>query len=429
MLRVVCDLALVQDDQRIGPAPRRRPDGRPADAAARSSCQFQPADTPERLERFLARLHAYPAFMAANRGAAARGHRIGPHRAADRRPSGRSPSSSGCSRSPTEESVVADRASRSPPTPTATASRSSSATSSIPPIAAFLEALRGDYLPASRDEPGLWSAPDGEALYRTQILAWTTLELDPEEVHRIGLEELEAIETERRAIARAAGFGDDTAGVPRLARRRSGQRPGDPGRAHRPCPRGHRSGPGARPALLRRGCRGPAATSGAVEEYKEQRRPFAYYYPADGRRLARRDLLREHLRPASAGPTSKLASTTYHEAVPGHHFQIALEMENDALNVFRRLGSRMVGGAYVEGWGLYCGATGRRDGPVPQPRPSGSGCSMRRPGGPPGSSSTPASTPFAGRASGRSRRSSAPACPRPTRASRPIATSAGRVRP
>ena len=49
----------------------------------------------------------------------------------------------------------------------------------------------------------------------------------------------------------------------------------------------------------------------------------------------------------------KLASTTYHEAVPGHHFQISLEMEHPNLNVFRRLGSRIVGGAYVEGWGLY----------------------------------------------------------------------------
>ena len=39
--------------------------------------------------------------------------------------------------------------------------------------------------------------------------------------------------------------------------------------------------------------------------------------------------------------------------MPGHHFQITLEMENPNLNTFRRLGSRMVGGAFVEGWGLY----------------------------------------------------------------------------
>ena len=50
---------------------------------------------------------------------------------------------------------------------------------------------------------------------------------------------------------------------------------------------------------------------------------------------------------------SKLATTTYHEAVPGHHFQIALEMEHPDLPAFRRLGSRLVGGAFVEGWGLY----------------------------------------------------------------------------
>ena len=39
--------------------------------------------------------------------------------------------------------------------------------------------------------------------------------------------------------------------------------------------------------------------------------------------------------------------------MPGHHFQIAMEMENERLSTFRRLGSRLVGGAYVEGWGLY----------------------------------------------------------------------------
>ena len=46
-----------------------------------------------------------------------------------------------------------------------------------PADAMFLEGLRGEYLAASREEPGLWSAPNGDDLYRTQILAWTTLEL------------------------------------------------------------------------------------------------------------------------------------------------------------------------------------------------------------------------------------------------------------
>ncbi len=50
---------------------------------------------------------------------------------------------------------------------------------------------------------------------------------------------------------------------------------------------------------------------------------------------------------------SKLAGTTYHEAVPGHHFQIAIEMEHPSLPAFRRLGSRLLGSAYAEGRGLY----------------------------------------------------------------------------
>jgi uncharacterized protein (DUF885 family) len=100
-------------------------------------------------------------------------------------------------------------------------------------------------------------------------------------------------------------------------------------------------------ALPRAGC-----DVRSVEEYKEKDAPFAYYYPpaADG---SRDGIYYANGYDLPSRKYSKLASTTYHEAAPGHHFQIALEMENPRLNTFRRLGSRMVGGAYVEGWGLY----------------------------------------------------------------------------
>ncbi len=49
----------------------------------------------------------------------------------------------------------------------------------------------------------------------------------------------------------------------------------------------------------------------------------------------------------------KIAAITFHEATPGHHFQIAIEMELAGLPAFRTLGARMAGVAYVEGWGLY----------------------------------------------------------------------------
>ncbi|MFL5687946.1 MAG: DUF885 domain-containing protein, partial [Chloroflexota bacterium] len=90
----------------------------------------------------------------------------------------------------------------------------------------------------------------------------------------------------------------------------------------------------------------------AVEDYKEKDAPFAYYYPPppDG---ARRGIYYANGYDLSSRMYTTLATTTFHEAVPGHHFQITLEMENPRLNTFRRLGARMVGGAYVEGWGLY----------------------------------------------------------------------------
>jgi uncharacterized protein (DUF885 family) len=90
----------------------------------------------------------------------------------------------------------------------------------------------------------------------------------------------------------------------------------------------------------------------AVEEFKEKDAPFAYYFPpsTDGTRAG---IYYANGYDLPSRKYTKLASTTYHEAVPGHHFQIALEMENPKLNTFRRLGARIVGGAYVEGWGLY----------------------------------------------------------------------------
>jgi uncharacterized protein (DUF885 family) len=48
-----------------------------------------------------------------------------------------------------------------------------------------------------------------------------------------------------------------------------------------------------------------------------------------------------------------LASMTFHESVPGHHFQLALQNEHPSLNAFRRLGARSAAMAYIEGWGLY----------------------------------------------------------------------------
>ena len=216
---------------------------------------------------------------------------------------------------------------------------------------AFLEALGGDYLAATREDPGLWSAPNGDQLYRTAIRSWTTLDLDPEEVHRIGLDELESIELERREISRGAGFGDDTAAYRAALDADPTNTPRTKDelvvRAHEDIDRAMSIAPRYFGVLPRAACE-----VRAVEEYKERDAPFAYYYPPspDG---SRPGIYYANGYDLPSRKYTKLATTTFHEAVPGHHFQIALEMENDHLITFRRLGARMVGGAYVEGWGLY----------------------------------------------------------------------------
>jgi uncharacterized protein (DUF885 family) len=49
----------------------------------------------------------------------------------------------------------------------------------------------------------------------------------------------------------------------------------------------------------------------------------------------------------------RLAATTFHEAVPGHHFQLAIEQELTGLPAFRRFGARLAAGSFIEGWALY----------------------------------------------------------------------------
>jgi uncharacterized protein (DUF885 family) len=311
--------------------------------------QFQPVDTPERLDAFIARLRAYPAFMAANAQILRDGLASGltaPRIVAERTIA----QIERMLEVPIESAIipsmvkVANEADRE---------RIREVVRDVvhPADVAFLDVLRGEYLAATREEPGLWSAPNGEQLYRTAIRSWTTLELDPAEVHRTGLEELESIEAERRAIARAEGFGDDTSAY----------------RAHLDADPANQ--PASKDALVERAAddieRAMAAAPRyfgvlpkapcevrPVEEYKEKDAPFAYYYPPapDG---SRPGIYYANGYDLPSRKFSKLATTTYHEAAPGHHFQITLEMENDRLITFRRLGARMVGGAYVEGWGLY----------------------------------------------------------------------------
>ncbi len=348
MLQVIPELAIEEDDQHLHQL-------RVVDQMSGPQqllpflTQFEPADTPARFEAFVERLHAYPAYIGGHIETLAEGRASGltaPRIVAERVIAQiermlEIPIESALVPSMIKVASDADRE----------AVRDIVRDVIYPADVAFLEALKGDYLAATREDPGLWSAPDGESLYRTAIRSWTSLDLDPNEVHAIGLAQLDAIELERREIARAAGFGEDTAAY----REALGADPANVpttkdeliARANEDIERAMAIAPqyfGVLPKAL--------CEVRAVEEFKEKDAPFAYYYPPkpDG---TRDGVYYANGYDLPSRKFSKLASTTYHEAAPGHHFQITLEMENPHLNTFRRLGSRTVGGAYAEGWGLY----------------------------------------------------------------------------
>jgi uncharacterized protein (DUF885 family) len=311
---------------------------------------WQSAETPEGLEALLDRLNAYPKFLDSYAEIAREGvasgltvSRIVASRTIDQM--------RGMLATPVEDSVVvgaarvADDAGREQ---VVEAVRNAVR----PAEQRYLSMLETDYLAATRDDdhPGLCHMPTGGSLYRYFVKSWTTLEMDADEIHRIGLEEYGAIEAERAELARAEGFGSVEAYRAALVAdpsNRAATREELVARATEDIGRAMAIAPTVFGRLPQSEC-----IVMPVEEFREKDMAPAFYYPpsTDGSRPGT-----YYVNTYDLGSRNyhKLASTTYHEAVPGHHFQIALEMEHPNLNVFRRLGSRMVGGAYVEGWGLY----------------------------------------------------------------------------
>ncbi len=347
VVRLFCQLALEQQerqehvlgavDQMEGPQ-----------ALLTMLVQLQPADTPERLDRLVARLQAYPRFIEAHVANLREGLRLGliqPRIVAERTVGQLERLLTAPAASPVVSLArVANEADRER---LAEAARDHV----LPAYRALLDAIRTDYLPFARDEPGLWGLPDGERRYAARIRLWTTLDLDAGELHRSGLEELESIESERRGIARKAGFGDDTASY-RAALER------DPSNV----PRTPEEILGRMREDLRRAMAAAPRFFGRLPESPCEVRPLDPFQAADS--------LGYYLAPAPAigrpgawymnttelakRTFSRYATITYHEMVPGHHLQLAIAAELEGLHPLRVHGpGHLVSGAYIEGWGLY----------------------------------------------------------------------------
>jgi uncharacterized protein (DUF885 family) len=218
----------------------------------------------------------------------------------------------------------------------------------IPTYKKFLDFMQKDYVPGCRETIAATALPDGDAFYRFQIRSFTSLDLDPKEVHERGLKEVARIRAEMESVIAKTGFhGDLTAfqkflrSDPRfyaktpeellkeasyIAKRMDAKLPSLFGRLPR-----QPYGVQPVPAAL-----APKYTSGRYSgSPKDSTEPGWYWVNTFA---------------LETRPLYNLEALTLHEAVPGHHLQGALAKENDDLRPFRRYSYIS---AYGEGWGLY----------------------------------------------------------------------------
>ena len=224
----------------------------------------------------------------------------------------------------------------------------------IPAYQKLHDFFTNTYLPATRSTIGASSLPGGIDYYQYLIRYYTTTDMSPERIHEIGLQEVRRIRAEMDRIIEDTGFEGDFAAFTEFLRT-------DPQFYYTEeqdlligyrdvCKR-------IEPELIKLFGKLPRMPYGVkkIADYEAPARPTAYYMrpAADGSRAG---YFYANTYKLSSRPKYQMEALTLHEAVPGHHFQIALAMELDDLPKFRRYGGFT---AYTEGWGLYAEGLGK----------------------------------------------------------------------
>ncbi len=237
------------------------------------------------------------------------------------------------------------------------AGREAIASSVVPGYAEFLSFFRQEYLPAARKTIGASDLPDGRDYYAYCIRVHTTLDESPQAIHEIGMREVRRIRSEMDAVRRRAGFQGDHHAFIRFLRSDPRFYAKTPEELLRYVAWILKRADGRLPTLFQRLPRTPYGLK-PIPDFIAPKTTSAYYQeaPGDGRQAGFYYLNTYNL---ASRPLFEMEALSLHEAVPGHHLQIALAQELTGLHPLRRFTEL---NAYVEGWGLYAERLGREMG-------------------------------------------------------------------
>ncbi|MBW3570994.1 MAG: DUF885 domain-containing protein [Gemmatimonadetes bacterium] len=230
----------------------------------------------------------------------------------------------------------------------AAAGREAIEQSVVPGYRDFLQFIRSEYVPAARPGIGASELPNGRALYAQRVRVYTTLDLTPDEVHQTGLREVARIRAQMDSLMRATGFTGSFAEFIQFLRTDPRFYVSTPEALMERTSLVLKRMDGELPRLFTRLPRMPYGIK-PIPDYIAPRTTTAYYSrPAgDGTRAGIYWVNTYDLR---SRPTYEIEALSFHEAVPGHHLQIALQQELEGLPQFRRFAGFT---AFVEGWALY----------------------------------------------------------------------------
>ncbi len=221
----------------------------------------------------------------------------------------------------------------------------------------FRKFMLTEYIPACRESIAASELPDGKSFYEFRVNKHITLDISPKEVHEIGLSEVERIRGEMEEVIKSVNFKGDFKDFFRFLRTDKRFYVNEPDQLLKEVAFVLKKMDGQLPKLFKKL---PRMSYGIREipAYIAPKTTTAYYSgPAgDGSRAGFYYVNTYDLK---SRPLYEIEALSLHEAVPGHHLQIALQQELENLPEFRRY----VGfTAFIEGWALYAERLGLETG-------------------------------------------------------------------